>query len=225
MSNLSIVSTNHLVFTSNNDLHTDSIIVARYFSKRHNDVIRRIESLLADIPHHFGCAHFSVHPYKNDQNGETYTKYEMTKDGFMLLVMGFTGKKASLMKVSFIEAFNDMERQLNVIPANQFSDDELHDLAWLWRCSTVMIQRIENVYPMLKAADHIEAPSFYSMKSEYQHILKRNQAILANATQHITPKSHNDEWCVPLRYLRADSLPMDSLNYLADYRVSTRPNI
>ena len=51
-------------------------------------------------------------PYKNPQNGETYTAYQMTKDGFMFLVMGFTGKKAEQVKELYINAFNQMEAEL-----------------------------------------------------------------------------------------------------------------
>ena len=47
--------------------------------------------------------------YKHPQNGERYIKYLMNRDGFSLLVMGFTGKKAMDWKLKYIEAFNKME--------------------------------------------------------------------------------------------------------------------
>lgn len=39
--------------------------------------------------------------------------YRMTKDGFVLLVMGFTGQKAFDIKIAYINAFNQMQHQIN----------------------------------------------------------------------------------------------------------------
>lgn len=47
-----------------------------------------------------------------NERGRTYKAYEMTRDGFSLLVMGFTGKKALDWKLKYIDAFNLMEQQL-----------------------------------------------------------------------------------------------------------------
>ncbi|WP_370649558.1 ORF6C domain-containing protein [uncultured Limosilactobacillus sp.] len=38
--------------------------------------------------------------------------YYMNRDGFSLLAMGFTGKKALQFKLKYIDAFNQMEKQL-----------------------------------------------------------------------------------------------------------------
>ncbi|MDE6102339.1 MAG: Rha family transcriptional regulator, partial [Ruminococcus sp.] len=50
--------------------------------------------------------------YKTKGNNKTYKCYDVTRDGFSLLVMGLTGKKALEWKIKYIEAFNSMERQL-----------------------------------------------------------------------------------------------------------------
>lgn len=47
--------------------------------------------------------------YINEQNGQTYPMFLMNRDGFSLLVMGFTGKKAMQFKLEYIKAFNQME--------------------------------------------------------------------------------------------------------------------
>ena len=96
---------------SDEQLVTTSIAVARHFGKRHNDVIRKIESISCSDK--FRCANFSAHLYSNEQNGETYTLWKMSKDGFMFLVMGFTGKKAAAIKEAYINAFNKMEANLD----------------------------------------------------------------------------------------------------------------
>ena len=56
--------------------------------------------------------------YKNEQNKQWYKEYQLTRDGFSLLVMGFTGKKALAWKLKYIEAFNKMEKALRgAVPA------------------------------------------------------------------------------------------------------------
>src|SRR5690606_22165345 len=50
--------------------------------------------------------------YVDEQNGQEYPEYIMTKDGFTLLVMGYTGAKAIRFKMDYIKAFNKIEQQL-----------------------------------------------------------------------------------------------------------------
>ncbi|MDC5720595.1 Rha family transcriptional regulator [Vibrio europaeus] len=99
-----------LVFEHSGELVTTSKLVSQAFGRRHNDVCRSINKL--DCSEDFRCANFFAHPQKNEQNGESYSLWEMTKDGFMFLVMGFTGKKAAAIKEAYINAFNQMANQL-----------------------------------------------------------------------------------------------------------------
>lgn len=97
---------------------TSSLQVAKDFGKRHDNVIRAIEKLESDLlkieevnlPKN-GVSAFMKSTYKDEQ-GRTYPMYYMTRDGFSLLVMGFTGKKALQWKCKYIEAFNTMEKIL-----------------------------------------------------------------------------------------------------------------
>ncbi|CAK8743476.1 hypothetical protein SODG_006612 [Sodalis praecaptivus] len=70
---------------------TTSLSVAEYFHKRHDNVLRTIEQL--ECSTQFTNLNFDV-CYKNNelQNGKPQKYYTMTKDGFVFLVMGFTGK-------------------------------------------------------------------------------------------------------------------------------------
>ena len=52
---------------------------------------------------------FQKSTYKSQDNNKNYPMYFMNRDGFSLLVMGFTGKKAFEWKVEYIKAFNKME--------------------------------------------------------------------------------------------------------------------
>lgn len=55
---------------------------------------------------------FEETTYINDQNGQEYPIFIMNRDGFTLLAMGFTGKKALKFKLDYIAAFNAMEKAL-----------------------------------------------------------------------------------------------------------------
>ena len=90
---------------------TTSKKIAEVFEKRHDHVLRDIESLAGGIPN-FGET-FQKTTYIHEQNGQEYPMYYITRDGFSLLAMGFTGQKALEWKVKYIEAFNYMEQQLN----------------------------------------------------------------------------------------------------------------
>lgn len=92
-------------------LTTTSRIVAEVFEKRHDHIIRDIEALHDDLPN-FGEM-FYLSDYA-DTYGREQKQYLMNRDGFSLLVMGFTGNKALKFKLSFIQAFNAMERELKL---------------------------------------------------------------------------------------------------------------
>ncbi|PJC87832.1 hypothetical protein CSW98_01525 [Vibrio sp. HA2012] len=102
-----------LVFVSQTDqLVTDTFLVAKYFSKLHKNVLQKIQNL--DCPSEFTRLNFQLCHKNNElQNGKLQPFYQMTKDGFMYLVMNFTGKKAATIKVAYINAFNLMADKLN----------------------------------------------------------------------------------------------------------------
>lgn len=91
-----------------------SLDVAEKFGKAHKHVLSAVESL--EIPDDFRRANFSAFlietPMPRGRGVRTYPAYAMTRDGFSLLVMGFTGKKAMEWKVRYIQAFNAMEAEL-----------------------------------------------------------------------------------------------------------------
>ena len=93
----------------NDQLLVTSLQVAKDFSKEHKSVLRSIENLVAQ-----NCATKNLF-YETDyeNRGKKYPMYLMTRDGFTLLAMGFTGKDALEWKMKYIQAFNEMERKLN----------------------------------------------------------------------------------------------------------------
>ena len=100
---------NELVYLKNEQALTDSLTVAEMFEKRHDNVMQAIEKLIGGLPKNKDTHLFEKTWYKHPQNGERYSKYLMNRDGFSLLVMGFTGKKALEWKLKYIDAFNKME--------------------------------------------------------------------------------------------------------------------
>ncbi len=90
---------------------TTSLKIAECFGKEHKNVLADIRNLLAECPEEFGRLNFQPSSYTNEQ-GKTQPMYIVFFDGFMLLVMGYTGKKALQMKLAYIEAFNAMREKL-----------------------------------------------------------------------------------------------------------------
>lgn len=86
---------------------TDSRRVAVRFKKRHRDVLRAIR--LLECSQEFRARNFAQCFEINElANGKPEPLVQMTKDGFMFLVMGFTGRAAAAVKEAFIAAFNAM---------------------------------------------------------------------------------------------------------------------
>lgn len=90
---------------------TTSLEVARFFGKQHQHVIRDITGLTDNCPESFSASNFGRASYLDEQ-AKNRPMYIIYRDGFMLLVMGYTGKKALAIKLAYIEAFNAMEEEL-----------------------------------------------------------------------------------------------------------------
>ena len=80
------------------------------FGKRHDHVLRDIDKLISDSPN-LGSEMFIETTYVNER-GKNYRCFDMNRDGFSLISMGFTGKKALEWKLKYINAFNKMEETL-----------------------------------------------------------------------------------------------------------------
>jgi len=114
-----------LVQISDGQAITISTEVARVFEKRHDHVLDAIKNLLPQLPE-INHPNFRAVEY-TDQKGERRPAYHLTRDGFTLLAMGFTGKRALAFKLAYIDAFNKMEAALTkqtqpVLPADTHRD-------------------------------------------------------------------------------------------------------
>lgn len=101
--------TDIILSTQNGEPVASSRQIAESFGKEHKTVLRSIEELAAQ-----NCAAKSMFYETTFENrGKQYPMYLMNRDGFSLLVMGFTGKAALEWKLKYIQAFNEMEKKLS----------------------------------------------------------------------------------------------------------------
>lgn len=111
------------VTSSNGKIITTSVAVASYFHKRHDDVLKKIRSVIEECDPAYRLRNFAetVYHRENPSGGQEIptTMFELTRDAFVLIVMGFTGKKALQWKIDYINAFNQMESELQK-PASFF---------------------------------------------------------------------------------------------------------
>ena len=109
-----------LVFIENDQPVTTSLKVAETFEKNHRHVLESIREIIKQaggMPKIGQSPMFQETTYIHEQNGQAYPMYLMNRDGFTLLAMGFTGKKALQFKLAYIDAFNRMEAKLQELLA------------------------------------------------------------------------------------------------------------
>lgn len=121
MNTIATIAFDNLVKIHNQEVTTTSKIVADNFEKQHKNVLSKIDEIIAETPVEFNELNFK--PIEIDVKvGFGFRKeraFEISKDGFMLLVMGFTGKKAMELKIRFIQAFNWAFEQLQKSTSKQ----------------------------------------------------------------------------------------------------------
>ncbi|WP_218055861.1 MULTISPECIES: Rha family transcriptional regulator [unclassified Gilliamella] len=99
----------NMVTLQGNQVMTTSLKVAKYFGRKHKTILRAIRNL--NCSKKFNERNFVPVNYI-DEKGEAREMYNLTKDGCIFLIMGFTGEKAAQIKEAYIDAFNWMAEQL-----------------------------------------------------------------------------------------------------------------
>ena len=165
------------ITTSNGELVVSSRQVAENFGKEHSKVIRSIEGIA-----NFGDTQGMFHKvsYVNEQNGQEYKEYLMNRDGFSLLVMGFTGKEAMGWKIKYINAFNEMERKLakpQLTPAEQMAQGLLAAQQLLEEKSKQVAHlatTIEEQKPKVLFADAVSASKTSILIGDLAKLIRQN---------------------------------------------------
>lgn len=162
MKNLVVINDQSVEFeVMDNGIFTTSLSVAAVFEKRHADIIAKISEFPADD---FNERNFSLVKYQ-DQKGEFRPMYKMTRDGFSLLVMGFTGERAYKWKIEFIAAFNKMEAMIK--RGNSHLDAIIDNMG-------VLNEKIDK----LQAKNSALAGELIEASRKYTATLERENALL-----------------------------------------------
>ena len=151
---------NPIVFTRDGEVFANSRDVAAFFGKRHDDTLRAIRNLIEQEPG-LGVRNFAETPYVEPSTGQTYKAFNLDRDGFTLLAMGFTGSKALKWKLRYIEAFNAMEAELRRI-GNSGPTIDLNDpgalrglLLTYSEKALVLEKRVQELLPSHEALERI----------------------------------------------------------------------
>nr|DAU17358.1 MAG TPA: KilAC domain protein [Caudoviricetes sp.] len=162
--------TNIILSTQNGEPVASSRQVAESFEKNHRDVLRAIDGLKEDV-RNFAQMFFETDT--PDSYGRPQRTYLMTRDGFTLLAMGFTGKAALEWKLKYIAAFNAMEKELAAKP---LSRAELMAQALIAAHDELehKVAQIEEMTPKAVFADAVRASKSSILIGELAKILRQN---------------------------------------------------
>ena len=158
-------------------LTVSSLQIAESFEKQHKHVLETIENIKAE--NSAVTPMFIENTYKAG-TGKAYKCYDITRDGFSLLVMGFTGKKALEWKLKYIEAFNVMEQQLLNSNGLNVNLEEL-----IAKTVTMAIsETVKALIPFMKAP----AQEIKELHSETKRIRKKYKHITPSKISMLEPK-------------------------------------
>lgn len=158
---------------------TNSVLVAEKFGKVHKNVIQSIQRMITTAENSAVIQMFVETTYLNEQNKEQ-PMYIMNRDGFTLLAMGFTGKKALQFKLDYIEAFNKMEKTIKEVPVLSSPTDTVL-LKQLMETTQVMAAQISQM--------QVELSSQRALLPEPRQILPVQPAVRFEAKEkRISPR-------------------------------------
>lgn len=195
-----------IVTNRNDEAVTTSICVAQMFDKQHKNVIRDIENMISSmlatdvidqeadpLARESNGLKFEpvkkyfIKSYYYDKKHERRPMYYMTRDGFTLLAMGFTGKRAMEWKIKYITAFNEMEKFIQTIKVDkqlqQSSMCFLHDNLQMpsakdyQKANTIANKAVSNLYGYEKMVKKSEMTE--DMLKDREPILKDVCEVMA----------------------------------------------
>lgn len=141
-----------LVTVKDGKVFANSRDVAEHFGKMHKNVLRDIDALIEMEP----SIALNFEPIEVDVKvgfgARKFPTFNMTRDGFTLLAMGFTGAKALQFKLAYIAAFNEMEAKLKVSSPTlpNFADPAAAAIAWAeeYRAKEAAKREVEKLKPL-----------------------------------------------------------------------------
>lgn len=113
------------IFIRDRQAFCSSLEVAAHFNKNHRDVLKAIRNALEICPVEFRERNFAptIYPVPGPNGAIRQERaYYLTRDGFTVLAMGFTGREAMQWKLMYLEAFNRMEARITELEKKEAED-------------------------------------------------------------------------------------------------------
>lgn len=226
-----MAQTEQLVELQNGVATTTSLQVAETFGKNHRDVLSAIDDLKEGAAENFADL-FNDSSYIHPQNKQTYRQVVMNRDGFTLLAMGFTGKKALQFKLRYIQAFNEMEQALKNQSALRLPENNAEMVQVIQNVNKETNRRIDEVETTVdELKDRFGLPASQAKSLEQarkRHIVTLLGGFESNAYQHLSGKTFRqiggdfkDYFEVP----RYDALPLskfdEGMSYIKAWQLPT----
>ena len=182
---------------------TTSYLVAKEFGILHNEMLRKISNLTAEIPTVRFDEMYSI--FDREVRGRKFKTYSMNRDGYMFLVMNISTKKAHAKKLAFIDAFNEMEKAL--LKLNENSNDN----EWLKVRTQSKQIRLQQTDVIKEFVDYATKQGSKSAKFYYKHVTNATYKALG-LIQHKKPKLKDTLDCMELSQLMvAENVAKQSL--------------
>lgn len=227
-----MTQTEQLVELQNGVATTTSLQVAETFGKNHRHILETIDDYLKAGVAEKSADLFHESSYVHPQNKQTYRQVVMNRDGFTLLAMGFTGKKALQFKLRYIQAFNEMEESLKNRPALRLPQNNAEMLQVVQNVNEETNKRIDEVETTVdELKDRFGLPASQAKSLEQarkRHIVTLLGGFESNAYQHLSGKTFRqiggdfkDYFEVP----RYDALPLskfdEGMSYIKAWQLPT----
>lgn len=182
------------IIVSHGQAVTTTRSVSDFFGKRHADVIRRVETI--DCSPEFTERNFALSDYQ-DPTGRNLPMFEMTKNGFVFLVMGFTGKKAAQFKEAYIAEFDRMESEL---ASQRYGHNTLGDLTGTANLSA-LVDKLQQI---------IHEGEFIPAGKRPNYSLPANRKHEATIIRDFLSKDDSSTLLTLLEWLRADGFDVSA---------------
>ena len=112
----------------NGKIYCNSRMIGNDFEKKHNKILRTIDEIHEKFNNSneskSGFVDYFIESSYKDAKNETRKCFDMSQDGFNLLVMGFTGQKAFDWKIKYINEFNRMKLELDNIKEEKIQSEK-----------------------------------------------------------------------------------------------------
>lgn len=175
-----------LVEVQNGQIVVSSLQIAEHFGKQHKDILETIREILK--AENSALRFFKETTYKTEGNNKNYPMFLMNRDGFTLLAMGFTGKKALEWKLKYIQAFNRMEEQIKTLlaPSYQITDPIERAKKWIEEESQRKQLEEKNQFLIAENVELATENEQLAEKLDYEQDFKKNIFDVDNALVTIT---------------------------------------